>query len=126
MLIKDGFDDPRDMATKIYCFINLDEEYSKDPKTFVVRADTVRPIDQTKIATELQGTDVTLVVPLSAATEEILGQVVADLLQEFSIDNYELAVVEKHVPYPPHEAPGYVAKEEARSPKEGSTGHNPW
>jgi hypothetical protein len=122
MLIKDELTDPREVARQMYCFINLDENYSKDAKTFVVRADTVRSTDQEGV----EGTSMTLVVPLSAATEAILAEVVNKLVEEFSITDYELAVVNQHVPFPPHEAPGYIAAEEARSPKEGSTGHNPW
>ncbi len=124
LLIKITEGDPKlasELAKDIYCKINLDEEYSRNKKIFVVRADLVSGHDDLY----------DLVVPICTDTEPLM-EVITDFIATTLAEKLGLTLsivrllVDKHVPFPPHNAPGFVTYEEENPLKQGATGHNPW
>lgn len=94
-----------------------------DSNNFVVRAD---------VATGPYN----IVVPVDVG-EEVLSEVIGMIARTAGvIEESVIAVVEKHVPYPPHDAYGYVTEQEAKDstkhpdlkpgPRGMSPGENPW
>jgi hypothetical protein len=102
--------------------LNENEEL-KDANNFVVRAD---------VATGPYN----IVVPVDVG-EEVLSKVIGMIAETAGvIEESVIAVVERHVPYPPHDAYGYVTEREAKDstkhpdlapgPRGMSPGENPW
>lgn len=110
------------LAKDIYCAVNLHDEYATDSKVFVVRADLVEG-------------DYDLVIPVTAGTLKDNKLGILESIIKASVEKCGLRLatgglirlkVAKHVPFPPHKAPGYVTEDEVNPLKQGPTGHNPW
>lgn len=99
----------------------IDQDYVKDKKTFIVRADIVEG---------LEGYNV--VAPASAPTWPELEELRVDfrtrLREESGTEEVEVAAakVTAHTPNPPHNnSPGYIGEDEQMSAV-GPLRHSPW
>ncbi len=94
-------------------FKQVNDKFAAKKKVFVIRADVVDgPYD--------------LVVPIFAGTLTELNEIETFVKSLAAGMVVERARVTKHVPFPPHKAPGYVSDEEANPVNPGPTRHNPW
>jgi hypothetical protein len=91
----------------------------------VIRAD---------IVAESRGFPYSIIVPVDAESQEMLHQVTEMIEGHPGVSKTAIVQVEQHVPYPPHDAHGYVTEEEAEVGEEpmpagrlgASPGRNPW
>jgi hypothetical protein len=91
----------------------------------VVRADLVD---------EARGFPFNMVVPVDAENDDVLREVVVRIVRSSGATEHVVANVKAHVPFPPHDAQGYITVQEAGLGKEriepgrqgASPGRNPW
>ncbi|MGD1993086.1 MAG: hypothetical protein PVI59_07835 [Anaerolineae bacterium] len=74
-------------------------------------------------------------VPVDAESDPVLEEVVASILNSSPVTEHVVAKVKAHIPFPPHDAQGYITVEEAELGKDediepgrqgASPGRNPW
>jgi hypothetical protein len=108
---------PQELAERLY-----DELGHEGGDSFVViRADIV-------------DFDYNMIIPVDAESREIVNEVVGMIKDRPGVRDTLVARVQRHVPYPPHNANGYITEEEAEAGKEpvepgrqgASPGYNGW
>ncbi len=74
----------------------------------VVRADVVDFVDF----------DYNIVIPVDAESEKVLSDVVEQIQGVDGVNETVIVRVKEHVPYPPHDAHGYITAQEAEAGQE--------
>jgi len=78
--------------------------------------------------------DYNIVIPVDAKSKEMVHEVVGIIKDHRGVRDTVVVWVQSHVPYPPHDAHGYITEEEAKAGREAvepgrqgaSPGYNGW